>query len=155
MVWTRVEVRDSGVSRLLSRILLSDAKRQAMLHEVGKESVREIQSHFLAQKTPEGVPWKKSKRAIENPTRPTLMDTMKLFDSIVYSVSGGQVSAGTNDIRAGTLNFGARKGQYGAMSNGTPIPWGNIPARKFIGVSSAGQVKVRDVIGRFVRRLSQ
>ena len=153
MVWTQVRVDTGGVSRLLTRLILNDAKRQAMLREVGEQAVQEIQMHFINQKTPEGVPWKPSKRALADPVRPTLMNTNSLLNSIVWKVSGGQVSAGTNDIRAGTLNFGARKGQYGAARNGAPLPWGDIPARKFIGVSSGGQVKVRDVISRFLRRL--
>lgn len=155
MVWTRVKVDEGGVSRLLSRLLLNDAKRAQMLDQIGEASVREIKMHFINQKSPEGVPWKPSKRALADPSRPTLLHTLKLLNSITHKVSGGQVSAGTDDIRAGTLNFGARRGQYGAASNGAPIPWGDIPARKFIGVSSQNEIKVRDIVNSFLRRQSQ
>ena len=155
MVWTRVRVDEGGVSRLLSRLLLNDAKRAQMLGQIGEESVREIKMHFINQKSPEGVPWKVSKRAEKDPSRPTMLHTLKLLNSITYKRSGGVVEAGTDDIRAGTLNFGARRGQYGAMRNGTPIPWGDIAARKFIGVSSQNEIKVRDIVNSFLRRQSQ
>lgn len=155
MVWTRVRVDEGGVSRLLSRLLLNDAKRAQMLDQIGEASVREIKMHFINQKSPEGVPWKPSKRALADPSRPTLLHTLKLLNSITYKRSSGAVEAGTDDIRAGTLNFGAKKGQYGATRTGTPIPFGDIAARKFIGVSSQNEIKVRDIVNSFLRRQSQ
>ncbi|MFA9204230.1 MAG: phage virion morphogenesis protein, partial [Flavobacteriales bacterium] len=76
------------------------------------------------------------------------------MNSITYKQSGGAVEVGTDDIRAGTLNFGASKGQYGAMANDTPIPFGDIPARQFLGVSSQNEIKVRDIVNSFLRRQS-
>jgi len=151
MVWTRVRVDEGGLRARLSNLLLSDVERIKMLDQVGEASVREVKQHFINQKSPEGVPWKPSKRALADPSRPTLLHTLKLLNSITYVNFGGQVEIGTPDIRAGTLNFGARRGQYGAMRNGTPIPFGNIPARKFIGVSPKNVAQVRDIVNGFLR----
>ena len=150
MVWTRVKVDEGGVSRLLSRLLLNDAKRAEMLDQIGEASVREIKMHFINQQTPRGIKWWKSKRALKDPSRPTMLNTLKLMNSITYKQSGGAVEVGTDDIRAGTLNFGASKGQYG---NG--VPFGDIPARQFLGVSSQNEIKVRDIVNSFLRRQSQ
>lgn len=40
--------------------------------------------------------------------------------------------AGTNMPKARTLQFGAKKGQYGKTKHGAPIPFGDIPARPFL-----------------------
>ncbi|MGZ9811277.1 phage virion morphogenesis protein [Pseudoroseicyclus sp. H15] len=45
------------------------------------------------------------------------------------------VEWGSNAIQAAIMQFGAEKGAFGQTSRGAPIPWGNIPARPFIGVS--------------------
>ncbi|MEC7118514.1 MAG: phage virion morphogenesis protein [Pseudomonadota bacterium] len=156
MVWTRVKIDQGKISERLSRLLLNDAKRTQMLDQIGEASVREIKMHFINQKSPEGVRWKVSKRAENDPSRPTMLHRLVLFNSITHKVSGGQVSAGTDEIKAGTLNFGAKKGQYGAVKDtGQPIPFGDIPARKFIGVSSQNVVRVRDIVNSFLRRQSQ
>lgn len=155
MVWTRVKIEQGKISERLSNLLLTDAKRAQMLDQIGEASVREIKMHFINQQTPRGIKWWKSKRALKDPSRPTMLNTLKLMNSITYKQSGGAVEVGTDDIRAGTLNFGASKGQYGAMANGTPIPFGDIPARQFLGVSSQNEIKVRDIVNSFLRRQSQ
>ena len=48
-----------------------------------------------------------------------------------------QAVAGTNKKYAPTVNYGAKKGQYGRTSRNTPIPWGEIPARRFVGFSAS------------------
>lgn len=45
------------------------------------------------------------------------------------------VRIGSNAIQAAVMQFGAAKGAFGKTSRGGSIPWGNIPARPFLGVS--------------------
>lgn len=49
------------------------------------------------------------------------------------------------------MHHGARKGQFGRTSRGAPIPWGNIPARDFLGVSADDRVGIVDVLRRHIR----
>ena len=151
MVWTKVRVNDGGVSRVLSRLLLTDTKRRSMLHQLGRQAVEQTQYRFIEQKSPIGVPWQPSKRALKNPSKPTLLDSGSLLNSIDYFISGDGFEVGSDLPYAATMNFGAKKGQFGAMRNGTPIPWGDIPARPFLGVSAEHRVKMTDVISKFLR----
>lgn len=151
MVWTKVRVNDGGVSRVLSRLLLTDTKRRSMLDQLGRQAVEQTQYRFIEQKSPTGVPWKPSKRALKNPSKPTLLDSLNLLNSIEYVISGDGFELGSDLPYAATMNFGAKKGQFGAMSNGTPIPWGDIVPRQFLGVSAEHRVKMTDVINKFLR----
>lgn len=151
MVWTKVRVNDGGVSRVLSRLLLTDTKRRSMLDQLGRQAVEQTQFHFIQQKSPDGVPWVPSKRAKENPAKPTLLDSLKLLNSIEYVISGDGFELGSDLPYAATMNFGAKKGQFGSMSNGNPIPWGDIVPRQFLGVSSEHKVKMADVVNKFLR----
>ncbi len=53
---------------------------------------------------------------------------------------------GSPSIYAGTHQFGAAKGAFGSTSKGAPIPWGDIPARPFLGLSDADEADIRDLI---------
>ena len=53
-------------------------------------------------------------------------------------------------VRNSKHQFGAEKGAFGATSRGTPIPWGDIPARPFLGLSADDRDGVRDRILDFI-----
>lgn len=55
-----------------------------------------------------------------------------LAGSITSRYSKNEAVVGTNDIRAGTHQFGADAGAYGQTRHGLPIPFGDIPAREFL-----------------------
>lgn len=94
---------------------------------------------FRQEKAPDGTPWKKSKRAGSTGRGKTLQKTRVLYNSLSAAYDGRSAMAGTSDIRAGTHQFGAPKGSFGLTSRGGPIPWGDIPARPFLGMSDGLQ----------------
>ena len=154
-----VRVNDGGLSGLLGRIVMGDRRRRDLLAEVGKKSVQEVQSNFIAQRSPDGVPWKKSGRAIVTGT-PTLINTGRLLNSIVWQAAGADtVKVGTNAIQAGILNFGglirAKNAPYLVFKS----PYGGIvkvkrvyvPARPFLGVSDRHATSLRSVLGSILR----
>ena len=49
-------------------------------------------------------------------------------------------------IYAGVHQFGAKKGAFGTTSKGSPIPWGDIAARPFLGVSNDDEREIVDII---------
>lgn len=80
-----------------------------------------------------------------------LQVTGKLAASIQPQSDANSAQVTTNDVRARTLHYGAKVGEFGRYSqtrvrkfaegdyrrkagtiNGFPIPWGNIPARPFM-----------------------
>ncbi|MEQ3671482.1 MAG: phage virion morphogenesis protein [Pseudophaeobacter sp.] len=52
------------------------------------------------------------------------------------------VEYGSNAIQSAVMQFGAAKGAFGTASNGSSIPWGNIPARPFIGISEEDETNL-------------
>lgn len=69
-----------------------------------------------------------------------LSDTGVLRGSVFAGPEGTGAVVGTEDIRAGTHQFGAKKGAYGTMKSGAPIPWGDIPARPFMPLDPQGNL---------------
>lgn len=60
-----------------------------------------------------------------------------LMNSIHYQISGDLLLVGSNMIYAATQQFGAKKGEFG---NGAP--WGDIPAREYLGISVADEAEL-------------
>ena len=54
--------------------------------------------------------------------------------------------AGSNLVYAPTHQFGAEKGDFGSTSKKRPIPFGDIPARPFLGISEATTEEILDAI---------
>jgi phage gpG-like protein len=74
--------------------------------------------------------------------RPLFGPTGLLSQQIFHEANATGVSWGSNLIYSAVMQFGAAQGAFGSMSNGSPIPWGNIPARPFIGVSAEDQSNI-------------
>ena len=47
-------------------------------------------------------------------------------------------------------NYGQKKGASGSMKNGAPIPWGDVPPREFIGLSSDDTTMIYDQYARYI-----
>jgi phage virion morphogenesis protein len=73
-----------------------------------------------------------------------LTDRGHLADSIAYQLlAGGQgVAVGTSRIYGATQQFGAERGAFGADRHARPIPWGDIPARPFLGLSAQDRADI-------------
>jgi len=85
-------------------------------------------------------------------TKPGTGETRMLGTTINYQVNGDDaVGIGSPMVYAGTFHYGAKSGEFGfgiyATRNGSfPIPWGNIPARRFLGLSQAGRENVVNLV---------
>ncbi|NRB18320.1 MAG: phage virion morphogenesis protein [Rhodobacteraceae bacterium] len=63
-------------------------------------------------------------------------------NTLFYDAAPDSVEYGSNAIQAAVMQFGAAKGAFGKASNGASIPWGQIPARPFIGLSDDDQTNI-------------
>ncbi|ARO88172.2 phage virion morphogenesis protein [Nitrosospira lacus] len=83
--------------------------------------------------------------------KPLVGETRSLSTTIRYQLLGRDaVVIGSSMIYAGTHQFGARKGAFGKTRRGAHIPWGNIPARPFLGISEQDRGTIIDVINDYL-----
>lgn len=74
-----------------------------------------------------------------------------LQDTIDYDVVDGHtLLVGSPQKYAAVQQFGANKGEFGANRRGRPIPWGDIPARPFLGVSDEDQRSILETLGHYL-----
>lgn len=114
-------VTSSGIAGTLAQLRkLADAlSPDEILDEAQALILNRNRARFLDQVSPDGQKWKPSRRALRTGGA-TLFHTGKLFHSLQASVSG------VNERTVGTDIPYAAPHQFGT---------GNMPARKFLGVS--------------------
>ena len=78
-----------------------------------------------------------------------------LLDSIANVSRGSDAIVGYNLIYATTHQFGAEKGAFGTTSRGGPIPWGDIPARPFLGISDDDRRDIEKLVEGDLREMTQ
>jgi phage gpG-like protein len=149
---------------------------------------------FVQQKGPDGEAWKQSRRATESSAKrqakgksaslTTLRDTGRLMNSLtgttgdsIRTVTPESVIFGTNVPYATTMQFGAKKGQFGTkevtvkehfrrlkkvkrggfkeahvMSHTRKMimPWGKIDARPFLGISQSDEMQIKSILEKHI-----
>ena len=148
---------------------------QPLLKEIGEDQAEETKQRFATATDPDGNAWapnkeltlahysalfarKKdgslTKRSAQKLAgkKPGTGETRMLGTTINYQVNGDDaVGIGSPMVYAGTFHYGAKSGEFGfgiyATRNGSfPIPWGDIPARRFLGLSQAGRENVVNLV---------
>lgn len=87
--------------------------------------------------------------------KPLIGETKSLSTLINYQVHGNELVVGSPMEYAAVQQFGAKRGQFGKTRRGAPIPWGDIPARPFLGVSIQDRQDILDILREGLDRASR
>lgn len=88
--------------------------------------------------------------------KPLTGETKALQTTINYQITGANgVSVGSPMVYAAIQQFGAKSGEFGfgiykTRVGSFPIPWGDIPARPFLGVSSSDRENILDILENYL-----
>ena len=83
--------------------------------------------------------------------RPLIGITHALFNTINSDLTGNDLIIGSPMVYAATQQFGAKQGAFGRTKRNVPVPWGNIPARPFLGVSDEDEHMIIETISEYLR----
>lgn len=153
-----VEIQDAEITAAFERLQQRLGNLAPVMRAISLDLVGVVEDAFAREADPvTGEPW--------DPLSPLtiarrqkqgrwpgkiLQQTGRLVASITPSHSGTEAAAGTNDERAGVLQFGAAAGAFGSTKGGRPIPFGDIPARPFLGLSDEGRQDILDLMARYL-----
>lgn len=157
MTEIRIEIDDAAVQRLLARAIAAGRDLTPAMRNIAGFLESAAQLAFVNQAAPDGTPWAdlspatKTARA-KRGTWPgqILQVTGQLSNSITSAFGPDFAEAGSNVVYAGTHQFGTARGAFGATARGAPIPWGDIPARPFLGLADAGENEVVAILTRHI-----
>lgn len=84
-----------------------------------------------------------------------LIDSGDMLGSIFYRSGADYAEIGVTAIQARTLHFGAAKGAFGNAPSGQALPWGDIPARPFLGLSDPDRSAIAEALQEWIDGLAE
>ena len=156
-----IELDDRNVKVALNRLIRAGQDMSPAMLAVSEHLKDAALESFGHQSALNGTPWAQLKASTRRQRRrggfgeagPILQRRGDLLRSIVSDHGPTFASAGANLIYATTQHFGAKKGEFGGVRTSLPgrsffqpIPWSDIPARPFLGVSDYDERKIGEIV---------
>ncbi len=166
-----VQVDDRQIRQAFIRLIASAKQPRPVLEQIGELLVDSTRQRFSTSTSPDGAPWAKNSpttlmrylgqykgsygkrdgrltmKGAERASgkRPLIGETGSLSSQIHYTVEGYAVAVGSSMIYGAVQQFGAQKGKFQGKA-----PWGDIPARPFLGLSEQDSQNILDVIADYI-----
>lgn len=142
-----------------ARALLDDMT--PVYTDIGEYMIEATRKRFQTGTGPDGKAWAaKSQNTLDrykrlgygNLRRPLIGPGKRLSREIQRFVGKDGVVIGSSLIYSGVMQDGAAKGAFGSDSRGRPLPWGNIPARVWLGISAADATAIVEIAEEHMAR---
>jgi phage virion morphogenesis protein len=157
----RFDIRVDGGRRIEDALrqlseTMNPQMKQQLLRKVGAIYLAYAEERFEKQNSPQRKKWEELKPGTIKKKKSALLgrshigvNTGKLASSLTFRVQGDEVFVGTDIIYGRTFHFLVKKGAFGINARGQPIPWGDIPARPFLGRNERADKKVLNMMNQF------
>ena len=144
-----VEFDDAEVRRALGRLQAAGTDLRPAMQDIGEHLLNATRGRFHDEEDPEGHPWAPLRPATKKRKKRNagkILTEEGHLRGIVMQADSDSVVVGSPFIYAGVHQFGAEQGAFGSTSRGSPIPWGDIPARPFLGVPDDDEREIVAII---------
>lgn len=138
-----------AIEAVLGRLMAAGNDLRSAMDEIGSQVLQRTQRRFEEQQGPDGTDWPELSPVTvrkRGDTGPILRITGHLYDSLEYKAQPDAVEIGSNWPYARIHQLGAAQGSSGRTRRNGPIPWGDIPARPYLGLSDDDAADVQDII---------
>lgn len=153
MAGTSITIEDAALQAWLRRSIQNLSHPADALAEIGEILVKSTQQRFATQSAPDGGAWEPNSPVTRaRKTNPHILtEHGYLGDTIHAQMEGATaVLVGSNRVYAAVQQFGQKKGASGTTRRGAPIPWGDIPARPFLGVSDEDRRDIEETLAAYI-----
>jgi phage virion morphogenesis protein len=147
-----VNIDNAHLLKALEGLSNAIARPRPALLAIGEDLVKSTKKRFNDSLSPDGKAWTlnspltlKNKRG----SKP-LIDTGTLRDQIGYTEDANGLTIFSTMEYAATQQFGAKQGAFGRTKRNAPIPWGDIPARPFLGISIEDEQVIVETISDYL-----
>jgi len=139
----RIDINDREVRQALEDLRRRSSDMAPVMKRIGQALMEGSRERILSGRDWTGQPF-----APNSPTtlarkkgKKPLIDTKSFVSGrLHYEASADSVTVGSSAVQAAVLQFGAKKGAFGATRRGGKIPWGDIPARRYLPIREDGQL---------------
>lgn len=168
----RIEINDAQIMTGLNLLASGMADMTPAMQEIAEFMLETTKNRFPSGVAPDGTPWAPkspvtlaayARRGDRQDSRPLFGPTGVLSKDIFGVAAPDSAEIGSPMIYAAVMQFGAAQGQFGARIGKDKlgrdhfhhIPWGDIPARPFLGLSDTDREGVLEIIAEYLDALSQ
>lgn len=149
----KLDVTSNTIGPALARLVAANVDMTPLMGAIAGDLHDAVEENFATEGRPAWAPLSPVTIAQRGNAGPILQRTGQLAGSITPSHDAMSAAVGTNKIYGPTLQFGAKKGEFGrGKSRNFPIPWGNIPARPFLAVTDDDQEAILELVLDYERR---
>lgn len=149
---------------------VADALREASrrlgdmrpLHEdIGEYVIEATKERFRQGVDPDGVAWTPKSpvtlalyeaRGDGDRPDPLIGPSKRLSSEIAKFADAASVEIGSALEYSAVMQHGAKKGAFGRDSRNHPLPWGDIPARVWLGLSDADEAAIIDIADEYLEQ---
>ena len=148
-----ISLDDRRLRRALAETAEAGRDLAPAMRSIGELLLNSTRGRFGTQRSPDGVPWAPlsdtTRRRKRRNADKILTERGHLRGTIAYRAGRDFVEVGSSRVYASTHQFGAKKGEFGGVRTSLPgrsffqpIPWGDIPARPFLGLSDEDETAI-------------
>jgi len=150
-----LELKDEELEAALARLHGGMDDMSEITSEIGEFLAESHQQRIeRSLGAPDGTAWAaKSPFTRSKDPRP-LYDSGEMSRNIHPRSDKNSVEVIATGVQVRTMHYGAAKGAFGQTSTGRPIPFGDIPAREFMGLSETDQTNIADALTEWAERLA-
>lgn len=130
---TNITVTAQEVQRRLNTILTLVAHPKKLMGAIAATLHEETNKNFA---TKGHGTWPALKHRDGEPLR----DTSDLYNAITQRSTNTTAELGVIKDQARMQHYGAKQGQFGKTKRNTPIPWGDVPARRYFPIDDNGRI---------------
>ncbi|TXF11921.1 phage virion morphogenesis protein [Pelomicrobium methylotrophicum] len=139
----KIEIDDKKVRRALSDLQRRVGDMTPAMHAIGQALMEGSRERIL-----QGRDWTGAAFAPNSPatlarkkgSKPLIDSKSFVTSRLHYEAGRDSVAVGSSAVQAAVLQFGAKRGQFGQTKRGGKIPWGDIPARRYLPVTADGKL---------------
>ncbi len=153
-----IDATENDVLDALNELLRRTSDPTPAFEDIGKYLLISRDDRWGQQEAPDGSKWAPLSGvtlSLKTQNRDKiLVETGHLrVNSLSYFAEPTALLFGTSAIYGAVHQFGAKQGDFGCTKRGTPIPWSDIPARPFLGISNEGETEILDIIQDYLAEL--
>lgn len=165
----KIEINDEEIQAALARAQALLADLSPVMDDIGRQLIESTKLRIVAGESPDGSSFApRSETTLARYARqgkvpkggPLRLNDYMRQSSLHHNYGPDFTEVGSSAIQAAVMQFGAAQGAFGAVMGRTKptakrpksqdyfahLPWGNIPARPFLGISDEDRTDILDII---------
>lgn len=172
-----IKINDREIQQTIKRLARAGGDLKPAMQDIGEYLTVSTKKRFAEGQAPDGTPWepntaatiaafarRKKGSSVRRPgerrpkkrdlgaagKKPLIGESRRLSTEINYRADASSVAVGSSLEQAAVMQFGAKKGDFGRTKRGAAIPFGNIPARPYLGLSDDDKVEIMEILREYL-----